>query len=449
MTMRLHVSVQGGFLTSVIAPPPFDVDVFVINGSALKCIQTDSHAAFISYTQPTIETTLTNYLTARGIDYANDTRYFVLDMEHPGIGDGGDGFAHPNDLGEASASQQDEIVTAWKTRIAVARTVLPNAKIGMYGLLVPNSRGLETDGFIAQRAALIEAGVEGLYDSLDYLVPILFPRFGPDDNLGAWHSYPEYTRQGVDSSRMLVTSTGAELPLFPMLHYRVSNGPSLNNDDLLLDLGIEAGLHMTLIRQLSVLAGRNVEHVSIWIGSNDTVAGFLPDPNDSQWTLNDFLVRIMPTTTVTIIRDQMLTVIEGLSPTSSAGVKFRGHRDESDFFEWCGTNKAAALRRIEVRGGTSYTGPDVTNTDVEWHRVPVSVTVAYPLEWGKYGLKNRASLEKVVEEDMHQIDDAIGVRGMANWTGGSFAVKVDDDTAEQDGVLFVRMKFEVGYYRSV
>ncbi len=157
----------------------------------------------------------------------------------------------------------------------------------------------------------------------------------------------------------------------------------------------------------------------------------------------------MSTTTFNLIRSQFTVLMESLIPTSNTGVRFRRHRDEKDFFDWCGENKSASWRRFEVRGGMSYEGPEITNTDLEFHRMPASVTVAYPLEWGKYGGSNRASLEKVVEEDMHAIDDTLGLRGLAGWVSGSWSRKVRDEVAEQDGVLYMKMDFEIGLYRSV
>ena len=155
-------------------------------------------------------------------------------------------------------------------------------------------------------------------------------------------------------------------------------------------------------------------------------------------------------TTFENVRNQQVSNLEALVPTNMAGTKFRRHRDEVDFFDWCTANKAACFRRFDLRGGVAFTGPEITNTDVEFHRTMSVVTVAYPMEWGKYGLKNRASLEKLMEEDIHQIDDTIGLRGMANWAAGSWSQKTGEgEIAEQDGVMYLRIQYEVGFYRSV
>ncbi len=452
VTPRFHIAVQNGFLSddAAVPPPSMLADVYTIGGSPLRCLEGDTHAQFIAYSQTTIENRITNALESNGVtDYATTTRHFTLDMEHPN--DGVDTFAHPTDLHQADATKQDEIVTAWKTRIAAARVVLPFAKLSMYGTLIPDGNGDETNATYAARlAALIEAGTEGLYDGLDYLAPVIYPRFGPTDTQGNWTSLAAYTRLGVDGSRQLRKSDTSRLPLLPFLYYRVANGNSNHHDDILLDMGLEMGFHSTLLAQVSVLAGRDVDDVVLWVGSNETNTGILPAPNDGDWTLSQLLVRLMPTTTVDLIRTQMVSVLEAVTPTSQTGVKFRSHRDEVEFFDWCGANKEAAFRRFEVQWSGGYEGPEVTNTDLEWHRTELTVTLAYPLTWGKYGAKNRASLLKMVEEDVHQFDDLVGLRGAANWTGGSWAIKKpNDEKAEQGGVLFVRMTFDVGYYRSV
>ncbi len=157
----------------------------------------------------------------------------------------------------------------------------------------------------------------------------------------------------------------------------------------------------------------------------------------------------MATTTFDAIREQMATVLEGLTPGSLAGTKFRETRDEADFFGWCAANPTACHRRFEIRG-SSYEGPGITNTDLEYHTTQATVTVAYPKQMGKYGPRNMASLEAMVELDKHQIDNSIGLRGGSNWLAGQGAtVKVNDETAEQGGVLFLRLTFDVGYFRSV
>lgn len=166
----------------------------------------------------------------------------------------------------------------------------------------------------------------------------------------------------------------------------------------------------------------------------------------------------MSTTTAEAIRDRILTVIEALTPSSLSADKFRRYRNEggADFVSWCEANPAAAFRRVQVRSSGAVQSPAVSNTDVEEHVASFLVIVAYP-QTSRSGRDAALDRDDLIDADAHSIDNAIGMRGTANfrtpypdawWSSpGEGAEHV---TVERgDGVDFLTMRVDYRYHRAV
>jgi len=256
----------------------------------------------------------------------------VLDMEKP----------HPNDLGNDamySDEVKNQIVDAWIRRIQAVQQVYferenQDVRIAMYGTLVPQGRGDEQNqAYIDRVEALNEAALinnrwgeqsdtgEGLYDRLDYLVPVLFYRFGCDavtgvcdvadldddgDEVDDYQAMiDDVTDLGVVDSRTL-----ALRPILPLLSVHVDNCTTCTNFEnvMLRDMQLTnpanslAALQMTLGRQLDVLANLNVTEAALWIGNGSNYEADPPDcPGGSilcvgeanndppvEWTIDDY-----------------------------------------------------------------------------------------------------------------------------------------------------------------
>jgi hypothetical protein len=122
-------------------------------------------------------------------------------------------------------------------------------------------------------------------------------------------------------------------------------------------------------------------------------------------------------TTPEAIRDRALTVIEGLTPASDSGVKFRRYRNEggADFQDWAESHPSGAQRRVQVRTSGASHVPEVSNTDMEEHRLTMTVLVAYP-HTHRWGSANGLDRDDVMDQDAFQIDEAIGMLGRANFS---------------------------------
>jgi hypothetical protein len=196
-----------------------------ISGRATRSEKTISEAEFVGADAAAIRATLTRFLTEHELPCANDL--VILDMEPQR-------FA-PRNLGDFEGRQQRDLVAAYRRRIRVARDVLrrkgvPGVRLGMYQVIVPDGRGRFTDEFERSMCGYLEAGRQGMYDELDFICPVLYQRFGPDDTtpetLRAWVAAS--TRQAIEGSLSLTRRSGARIPLVPILSFWVFNGGSAN-----------------------------------------------------------------------------------------------------------------------------------------------------------------------------------------------------------------------------
>ena len=246
--------------------------VIVISGRHFmqsRSLEPPDLEAFLGRQQVEVEARLAEYAADHPEVSTQTTEILMMDVEVP----------HPNDLHERAPDEQAAIVIAYKRRIAALATVFPMAKLCMYGTLNPDGRGRpENELYQARLEALKTAGTQGLYDQLDYLVPVLYPRFGPNDPEAAWHSYRAYTEQGIDGSRQLLKSDNTSLPVLPITGFRIANKPgnTQHSRQLLLDLPVDDPLGHTLRVQLGVMAEKGVQQVVFWVGKDSDL---LDDPN--------------------------------------------------------------------------------------------------------------------------------------------------------------------------
>jgi hypothetical protein len=233
-----------------------------------------------------------------------DTRTIIMDIEKP----------HLSDLhligNEWWDMQRWNTVNAFKKRVAAANAVFPSAKLGLYGTLVPDGRGIATDTYNERVEALRLAHVvQGLFDGTDYLVPILYGRFGCDDDAAtqcpvcdpAWGRIDEMTQQGIDGSRTIDPSR----PLLPIVGFGIINSNSCFNRKLFLDLQVEDKFEVTLATQIDILranaagtgSGGPISKIVLWAGRNQDLlepypAGAWKNPHGR--TVQDYTNRLCP-----------------------------------------------------------------------------------------------------------------------------------------------------------
>ncbi|MDP7030210.1 MAG: hypothetical protein QF733_08320 [Phycisphaerales bacterium] len=236
-------------------------DAWMVNGYAVYASKNMNEDEFLGATEADVRDALESYLEARhDLDPAT-SNYVILDIEHP---------YHPKDFGrflDPSNAWYDlmkfhEVIDAYKLRISVARDLLPNARLGLFGVTTPHPFGnplleaqiVRQDGFEA-------AGAAGLYDELDVVCPVIYQRYGPSDS--RHHLLEQYTRMGAESALALQRTDGTSLEVMPLMSLAVFNGGSADHK---LPITVE-----DLATQIAVLEDLGFQDWMIWAG-NDTIA---------------------------------------------------------------------------------------------------------------------------------------------------------------------------------
>jgi hypothetical protein len=245
--------------------------VITIGGSAFLSVgtrKTPNLDAFLRKTASDVERQIQNFLDRHRTVSERTTAIVIMDIERP----------HPRDFHLHPTRVQNRLIAAFATRAAAARVKFPKAKLGFYGTLVPDGRGRAQDRtYKARKDALVRAGERGMFDLVDCLIPVAYPRFGPTDR--AWDTYEAYTRLAITGSRELAKSDGATLPVVPLLTYSVANGKSAHHEQLLLDLPTPDPLKATLGVQMDVMVAEHVRTAVFWVGQNSDLIARLPNPN--------------------------------------------------------------------------------------------------------------------------------------------------------------------------
>ena len=212
------------------------------------------------------------------------TGIVVIDIEHP----------HPSAIyvyKSAPGRLLDRVIHAFAVRAEATRRVFPNAKLGFFGTLVPDGQGRETTKYTLRKEALLRAGRRGMFDEVDCVVPVVYPRFGPTDGRKPWNSYAEYTRQAILGSRALAKSDGTKLSVIPFTTCWIANSDKTSNHDhdVLLDLPTADPLERTLGVQFDVMLEEAVRTVVVWVGTNTEVIESRKVHNPNRRTVSDHI----------------------------------------------------------------------------------------------------------------------------------------------------------------
>jgi hypothetical protein len=244
--------------------------VITLSGRFFRAAKNLPVEAFVNVKLSEVEDSIQTFLDKNPDVSALTKGRVVMDIEGP---------AFPSGFHRQPPRMQARLARAFATRAEAARRKLPKAKLGFYGTLLPDSRGRETTEYLARIAALVKAGERGMFDEVDFLVPVIYPRFGPTDSAGAWGSYELYTRKAIEGSRQIHKSDGSSLPVLPFLTVSVSNKNSKHHNQILLDLPTPDPLGVTLGVQLDVLLVLRVRTAVFWVGPNSDLITRVDNPN--------------------------------------------------------------------------------------------------------------------------------------------------------------------------
>eukprot|EP01044_Picomonas_judraskeda_P010451 COSAG03_NODE_1344_length_4287_cov_2823.215377_3_plen_238_part_00 len=118
-----------------------------------------------------------------------------MDLESP---------VNPGNLSAYNASELARVVKAIRLRVCLTRQIFPRATLGIYGTTI----GIWLPG---SEQGLLAAAKLGLFDDIDYLIPVLY--------LGKGMDAAAHTETVLRASAKVTDSTGKFVPMAPLLSW--------------------------------------------------------------------------------------------------------------------------------------------------------------------------------------------------------------------------------------
>lgn len=126
-------------------------------------------------------------------------------------------------------------------------------------------------------------------------------------------------------------------------------------------------------------------------------------------TASDVAPAVASTTTTPALRALLIANIAAIDAHESPGFRVYRHDQGAQFTDWCDANPAGAFRRYSVRDYGFDAIESVNQTGLEWRRVQLRITVAYP-HTNRAGAQGAVSRDALMRIDRHAIEVATGLR---------------------------------------
>ncbi len=159
----------------------------------------------------------------------------------------------------------------------------------------------------------------------------------------------------------------------------------------------------------------------------------------------------MSTTTTALIRASMVSTVTGLLPGLFSPNRFKEHRSTVDLDKFCETaGILAAFRLFQIRDTFEHEETVVSNTDVEEVRTVMECRIAYPHSF-QYGANHALSQDDVMNADLKQVRNAIGVNGYQTIEGAADACVFGESKTVERGtaVDFLVLRLSTQYYEDL
>jgi hypothetical protein len=155
---------------------------------------------FVAESEEHIHKLAVTYMVPRARDGVNSTNMIILDIEQP---------VDWKLLGRGCADCWNDtlataVADALALRIKVVQSIFPHATVGLYGITTNTKSSASLDGYV--RAASL-----GAFDTLDYMVPVLY--------LGPGMNATSHTHDVLTSASTLRTRKGRAIPMAPVISW--------------------------------------------------------------------------------------------------------------------------------------------------------------------------------------------------------------------------------------
>lgn len=251
--VNVAVTISGTFFAGIGSPGITDIESFIVATDA----QISARIAQFQNNHADVAP------TTKGI--------ILMDIED---------VASPSGMHQYSDATQDRIFAAFRSRVRLTRQAFPNARLAIYGGSVDGQGDASDATQILRARALERAGAGGMFDGVDFLAPVLYARFGPNDTVNSWASLGAYTHLGIATWRRVRQSNGTALPILPLVTYWIANGNSVHNDGIIADFPITNPAQATLGVQMDMFAAMGVTEILFWSGVNEDLITAKSNPNN-------------------------------------------------------------------------------------------------------------------------------------------------------------------------
>lgn len=250
----------------------------VLGGPELYAWQGLTYQEFTQTSFATIRDRLATRMASWGLPRTT-TDLIILNIEHPTIP--AEWWRHEPGERLANLATAHAMLTAVHRRIWAARSVFPNARLALFGAIVPDALGRNIDTSLNRldfmiRAANYPAPTPGgprvrLYEHLDVITPVLYQKYGPGDETRLYNGYGvgshlrNMVAQGVVWGERIADAAAnaprgparpARPSVVPITSFLLVNGGSVRNGCLVEGRDL-AGL-------IAELRNRNVREFAFW-----------------------------------------------------------------------------------------------------------------------------------------------------------------------------------------
>lgn len=194
------------------------------------------------------------------------------------INDGWNCMNEPDGIYDENGVPFNDTIDAIKRRINYARTFFPQSEISYYGVIQPNTNGINTSDFRETRMAAHRAAARGVFDGVDYVnpwVPMYHSRNGqkvngqcPGVESTSYRKRDESAKQALEATATLRRTDGTRIGIAPITTFSITSQSNADcNDNQAAHIHASEAIqdqHEEFRRQSD--AG-NIDMILYWIGN--------------------------------------------------------------------------------------------------------------------------------------------------------------------------------------